>query len=130
MASGHQQHMQRQEALEALGRPLVRRAHARCELCGATHRQLAALEVPPLPEAPDVDHAIFICELCRDEMNAKVLRSDYWHFLESVIWSDIPPVQIVAVRLCRELAAKGVSWATETLAVLYLAPEIEKDLDG
>ena len=129
MASGYQQHMQRMEALEALGRNLVRRAHARCELCGSSHCQLTAIEVPPLPETPDIDHAIFLCELCRDAMAGKSLQPDYWHFLESVVWSDIPPVQMTAVRLCKRLEAQGVSWAAEILATLYLTPEVAKELD-
>jgi len=115
------------EAVEALGKMLVRRGHAQCELCQTGHRQLTVVEVPPLPEEPDAEHAVFLCEQCRNGVEGeKNLDSNYWHFLPSVIWSEVVPVQVTAVRLCRKLEEQGISWASEALADLYLPPDVEK----
>ena len=53
------------------------------------------------------------------------IEPDQARFLESVIWSEIPVVQVTAVRLCRMLAEDGVDWAAQVLDTVYLSPEVE-----
>ena len=128
MATRYQQHKERQEALTMLGRDLTRRSKARCELCSAAGERLFTIEVEPLPDQPDPDHAVFLCEQCRDGSIGGKLEPNRWRFLESVVWSEIPAVQITAVRLCRRLENAGVGWAGDILSGLYLNPEVEAQL--
>ncbi len=130
MTKGTANKRARQEALIQLGKDLTRRSHSHCELCGKGGTRLAAIEVPPLPTEPDLEHSIFICEQCQEEMDPKNLRSQYWRFLETAIWSELPPVQITAVRLTRQFSNQGENWATTLLESLYLEPDIIDWLDG
>lgn len=126
MAKGYDQHKARKIAVASLGRDLVRRCSSKCELCQAGGIALAPLEIEPLPEEPDIEHAIMICETCRLGVVGKTLDPVRWRFLESVVWSEIPAVQVTAVRLCRRLATDNCTWVTSLLENLYLAPEIEE----
>jgi protein PhnA len=128
MSTRYHQHKERLESLADLGRELTRRSKAKCELCGTGGERLQAVEVEPLPDQPDADHTIFLCDQCRYGVEGERLDPERWHFLQSVVWSDIPPVQITAVRMCRRLSEEGVNWATDILAELYLSPEIEARL--
>lgn len=125
MSTRYLRHRERQEAIARLGRDLTRRSKARCELCASPGKSLQVMEVEPLPEQPDLEHSIFLCEECTNDMSRKKLDPSRWRFLESVVWSDIIPVQVTAVRLCTRLQAQGVDWAIDALAGLYLSPQIE-----
>ena len=107
------------------GRDLTRRSKAHCELCGAAGERLFAVEVEPLPDQPDPDHAVFLCEQCRDGSDGGELDPSRWRFLESAVWSEIPAVQVTAVRVCIRLENAGIGWAADVLAGLYLSPEVE-----
>ncbi len=124
MAKGLTPKRARLDALAQLGKDLTRRSRAHCELCGHGQTRLGALEVAPLPGEPDMAHTIFICEPCQEAMGPKDLDRQYWRFLETAIWSDLPPVQVTAVRLSRQLSAQGEDWATSLLEGLYLEPGI------
>jgi protein PhnA len=87
------------------------------------------VEIAPLPAEPDLDHSLFLCEQCRQAMQADKLDHQYWRFLETAIWSDLPQVQVTAVRLTRQLSAAGEGWATSLLEELYLSPVISEWLD-
>ena len=125
MSTRYQLHKERLDAIANLGRDLTRRSKARCELCGTSGTRLFAKEVEPLPEQPDPEHSLFLCEKCSDDMARDTLDPNHWRFLESMVWSEIAPVQVTAVRLCRRLKDQGVDWAGDILSDLYLSPEIE-----
>ncbi len=118
MARGKDAHDARIHAVAALGKALSRRAGSRCELCEAGSG-LRPVEVPPLPEEPDLDAALLLCERCRDLIDAKRLPADTHdlRFLAAAIWSDLPPVQTTAERLLRRLAP-DTPWAAEALDLL------------
>ncbi len=129
MARGYDQHKQRKDDVAALGRELNRRARSHCELCGQS-ASLRVVEVPPAPEEPDVDHAVMVCERCRPAVEGDKLRggADGWRFLAESVWSEVAPVQVVAVRATRTLAEQGVTWARDALESLYLDPAVEERL--
>lgn len=134
MASGYQAVKERREALASLGRTLSRRSGSKCELCGASGTRLTVEEVAPLPEKPSPDHAVFLCDRCAAGVRAEV-RSDKiepteWRFLETAVWSQTPPAQVLAVRLCRKISRLGAQWATDALDNLYLSPEVESWADS
>ena len=127
MASGHEQFKQRQAAVAALGRPLSRRARSRCELCEASGTRLVPFEVAPIPEDPDPDHAVMLCVRCITGATGGKLAVNEWRFLETAAWSDLAPIQVVAVRLTRRLAAEHrCDWADDLLGMLYLPPDVEE----
>jgi protein PhnA len=128
MARGRDAHEARQAELNALGKDLSRRAGSVCELCGGRETPRPFL-VPP-PDEPDLDNAILACERCRALLGGPKLPRDAsdLRFLEKAIWSEVPAVQVAAVRLLRRLAAAGVSWATEADQGLYLSEDVEARL--
>lgn len=130
MAKGFEQHKARQSALTQLGRSLARRSRSTCELCGESGVPLSAFEVAPIPEEPDVDRCVFACEPCTTEVaRDEIADPRRWRFLENTVWSEVPAVQVVAVRMLRKLARLRESWAHDVLEGLYLDPEIEQWVD-
>ncbi len=130
MAKGFEKHKARQDALTRLGRTLARRASSSCELCGESGVPLAAFEVPPIPEEPDADRCAFSCEPCtRDMVSEKSPDPRRWRLLEHTMWSDVPAVQVMAVRLLRRLARTHEAWAHDALEELYLDPAVEEWVD-
>ncbi|MBU0961420.1 MAG: phnA protein [Proteobacteria bacterium] len=130
MSQGHEKHQQRLEQLSFLGKTLVRRSGAKCELCSHAHGTLYSIEIPPVPELPSEDHTLFLCESCKDVVETSKLNPQEMHYLEEVIWSDLPVLQVTAVRLCRRLRDKGEAWAAELLDTVYLSPEVEEWLSS
>lgn len=126
MARGYDQNKQRKDALASLGRALARRASSKCELCEASGVPLRPWEVPPTSaDAPELDRCILICDTCKHGMQAKRLDANLWHNLQGMAWSEIPAVQVTAVRLLKRLAADDVIWARDTLEGLYLEEDIQ-----
>lgn len=124
MARGKDRHNAQQRALQLLGKPLSRRAKSRCELCGA-QRPLRVVEVAGSPlEHPVPEWAVMICESCESIDTAAVQEPNALRFLETAMWSETQPAQILAVRNLQGLAKAGVSWAQEALDSLYLSDEI------
>lgn len=123
MARGKDLHDAHQAAVASLGRGLSRRARSRCELCGESG-SLHVLEVPPTGEEPSEDAAILACARCHPLLTDKRLRADELRFLETAVWSEILPVQVLAVTLLRRLAAGEVVWARDTLDGLWLSDEV------
>ena len=130
MARRKDQHEAQLSALNALGTALNRRSKSRCELCQDRTR-LKVVAIPPLPESPSVDAAIFCCESCIPLTDPKkpLPETNALRFLETAVWSEIRPVQIAAVRALRRIAPTA-QWASDALDNLYLDPDIEADLDS
>jgi protein PhnA len=85
--------------------------------------------VPPVPDEPDFDACIFICESCRAQVgNPKKRRPETLRPLANTVWSDVPAVQVAAVRVLRDLAP-GTDWAREALENLFLDPDVESWAD-
>jgi protein PhnA len=124
MATGRDKHRAHQAAVAGLGRNLSRRARNQCELC-ETSKALKVVEIEPTFEDPDVERAILICESCQTALKGDISNPNTLRFLESVVWSTTPPVQVAAVRMLRTLSDNGATWATDCLDDLFLEPEIE-----
>ncbi len=131
MARGLDQHKARVAAVQALGRGLNRRARSKCEL-REDRTSLTVVEVPPLPEEPEDDCAVMLCERCAAAMadERRGPAADTLRFLENALWSQVAPAQVVAVRVARRLAAQDVPWARDLLDTLYLDPDVEARVDA
>ena len=126
MVKGYQQNKDHQAALAALGKELTRRARSSCELCESSGVSLSAYEVPPAPKQPDLEHCVFICESCLSQIERpKSIVPDTWRNLANTAWSEVAPVQVMAIRMLRHLA-DSQPWAAEILDGLFPEEEIEE----
>lgn len=131
MAKGYDRNQERLQAIRALGRRLARRARSKCELCERPGLPLHVREVPPLPDEPEEGRALMVCEGCGEAMGGgRLTPPDSFRSLEGVVWSELPAVQVTAVRLLRRLAEQGADWASEVLDGLYLDPEVQAWADA
>ncbi len=125
MAKGLLKHQERQSALSLLGKDLSRRARSRCELCDASGVSLKIYEVAPVPDEPDFEHCVMTCDTCREQLeNPKRMQPDHWRCLTKAICSEVPAVQVEALRILRKLSADH-HWASDALEYAYLEPDIE-----
>jgi protein PhnA len=128
MAKGLEKHRQRIEALNQFGKDLARRCSSSCELCGASGTKLRIHEVPPIPEEPDYDHCIMICETCQEQIeHPKRMDSNHWRCLNSAAWSEVTAVQVMAIHLLKRL--EDQDWAKELREQLYISPQAESWLE-
>ncbi len=127
MAKGYDTDRERKERLSSFGKDLARRAKSRCELSGEAGVSLVIYEVEPVKSEPDFDRCIFISESTLEQItNPKKLTPDHWRILGEQIWSDLPPIQIMAVRMLAHIAKKE-HWAQEILDNAYLDESILDD---
>ena len=122
MARGKDRHTARLQLISALGRPLTRRARSRCELCQSDAGKLKPMEVTPLEDEPSIDRCVLLCPICSEgATNRHVTDDPHWFCLREAVWSEHPPIQVVAVRIVRALSMQGVNWAIEVNDGLYLS---------
>ena len=126
MAKGYNKHQERIDEVKGFGRQLARRAKSRCELCDASQVRLDPVEITPVPEEPDPERCAMLCERCAAASKGERLGdAAQWRFLESSVWTECVPAQVVAVRLLQKLATGDGGWAADTLEGLYLDPAVE-----
>lgn len=100
---------------------LNNRAGGKCELTGEAG-ELVAYRVTPLQANPESD-TILICSHCLEQIEGKKpLDAAFWErHLPSVMWSDVPAIQVVVWRLLNRL--KDQAWAADNFEMLYLDEE-------
>lgn len=102
---------------------LIERSGNSCELCKSSD----TLSVYPLPPSNDgsADRAIHICEKCltQIEKNADI-DANHWRCLNDSMWSQEPPVQVMAYRMLSRLSSTE-SWAQDLLDMMYLEDDIK-----
>jgi protein PhnA len=129
MSKRHDKHLKRANDLSMLGKDLARRSHSKCELCAAMGVSLAPYEVSPVPADPDSDKTLFICEVCTTQVeHPKQMNANHWHCLSAAVWSAVPVVQVMAVRILERLKDKE-GWAEDLYDQLYLEPDIREWID-
>ncbi|UJR82680.1 PhnA domain-containing protein [Sandaracinus amylolyticus] len=104
-----------------LDRALGARAGGRCELCGATEA-LRVYVVPPRSAAPDT--SVLVCGTCAAQLAGDAaLDPTHWFCLKESIWSEVPVVQVVGLRLLARLG--DASWAAELRAQIWVPDEVQ-----
>lgn len=127
MSKGYQGKFHRQNLLSRFAKDLVRRSRSKCELCDKSGVKLDVYELPPQDEEPSTDGCIFICEECRKQIdNPKKMIPSHWRCLNNALWSEVPAIQVISVRILRRLTKLEHHWAAELLEQAYLDPELEK----
>ena len=93
------------------------RSESKCELCGVTEN-LSIYEVPPNSNG-SADQCVLICATCREQIdNPEKVEVHHWRCLNDSMWSQVPPVQVMAWRMLKRLRSEG--WAQSLLDMLYL----------
>ncbi|HKI60783.1 MAG TPA: PhnA protein, partial [Mariprofundaceae bacterium] len=100
---------------------LEARSGSACELCNATEN-LGIYEVPPISDG-SADQCVLLCKTCREQIEdpAKV-DVNHWRCLNDSMWSQVPPVQVMAWRMLTRLRGEG--WPQDLLDMLYLDDEV------
>jgi protein PhnA len=125
MAKGYDVNQERRQALSLFGKDLARRAKSKCELTQASGVPLLTYEIPPVPNDPDFERCLLISENVLAQLEQpRSLRPGEWRHLNEVIWSDIPAVQAMALRILRHLAP-AEPWAQNLIEESYLHPGVE-----
>jgi protein PhnA len=127
MSTGFKGKFHRQNILSRYAKDLVRRSRSHCELCDESGVKLEVYELHPIEEEPFLDGCIFICGECLKQIeNPKKMVPSAWRCLNNALWSEVPAVQVMSVRMLRRLAAKDEHWANELLEHAYLDPALEE----
>ena len=125
MAKGYDVNQERRKALSLFGKDLARRAKSKCELTQASGVPLLTYEIPPVPNDPDFERCLLISENVLAQLEQpRSLRPGEWRHLNEVIWSDIPAVQAMALRILHHLAP-AEPWAQNLIEESYLHPGVE-----
>lgn len=125
MSKRHEKHRERAGQLSNMGKYLARRAGSCCELCLHCSVALSPWEVPPLQAEPDPDRTIFVCDICRQQLEQpNKIDANHWHCLHKSVWSKVPAVQVIGVAMLHKL--KDEDWSQELLEQLYLEPEVSE----
>ncbi|NIP95876.1 MAG: phnA protein [Akkermansiaceae bacterium] len=129
MAKGFDINQERKLALSSFGKDLARRAKSKCELTQAAGVPLVIYEIPPVPGVPDFDRCLLVSEAVLAQLEKPTtLRPEEWRHLSELIWSEIPAVQAMALRILRHLAPSE-PWAQNLIEEAYLDPEVEAVAD-
>lgn len=100
---------------------LQARSEAKCELCGA-EENTGVYEVPPTSDS-SADQCVLLCGTCRDQIeNPDNVDANHWRCLNDSMWSQVPPVQVMAWRMLTRLRAEG--WPQDLLDMLYMDDEL------
>lgn len=101
---------------------LLERSGSKCELCGST-TSLAPFIVAPHTQLT-VDHAAILCENCKGQIEeTQETDVNHWRCLNDSMWSQEPPVQVLAWRQLKRLS-NGETWAQDLLDMMYLEEDV------
>lgn len=124
MAKGYDTNQERKQALSLLGKDLARRAKSKCELTLVSGVPLVTYEIPPVPNDPEFERCLLVSEGVLAQLGKPAtMRADEWRHLSELIWSDIPAVQAMALRILRHFAPEP--WAQNLIDEAFLDPEVE-----
>ncbi len=130
MSTGYKGKFHRQNTLSRLAKDLVRRSRSHCELCEKNGVRLEGYELDPLPEEPSLENTLFICDGCHKQIAAPAkIIPNQWRFLSTAMWSEVPAVQVMSIRMLRRIA-KTEHWAKELLEHAYLDPGLQEWADA
>ncbi|MDG4476275.1 PhnA domain-containing protein [Thiovibrio frasassiensis] len=93
------------------------RSESKCELCSVSEG-LSVYAVPPSSDG-GADQCVLLCPTCRGQIETpETIDVHHWRCLNDSMWSQVPPVQVMAWRMLHRLSGEG--WAQGLLDMLYL----------
>ncbi|UGA57115.1 PhnA domain-containing protein [Vibrio sp. VB16] len=103
---------------------MLERCESKCELCAA-ETTLTPYVVAPHSHVT-VDHAIMICDTCTGQIDdPATVDANHWRCLNDSMWSQVPPVQVMAWRQLKNLSSTE-GWAMDLLDMMYLEEDVAK----
>ena len=82
-------------------------------------------EIPPSPKEPDFSRCLLVSDaVLRQLEKPGTMQAGEWHHLSETIWSEVPAVQAMALRILRHLAPSE-PWARDLIEESYPEPEVE-----
>jgi len=100
---------------------LISRSGGKCELCAAQD-ELSIHEIPPDSDG-SADQCLLLCSTCNTQIeDPEKMDANHWRCLNDSMWSQEPPVQVMAWRMLTRLSAEG--WPQDLLDMLYLDDEM------
>jgi protein PhnA len=99
---------------------LLSRSGGICELCAAAG-DLSVYPVPPDSDS-SAERSVLLCATCIEQIeDPDRVDTNHWRCLNESMWSQLPPVQVMAWRMLTRLSAEG--WPQDLLDMLYLDDE-------
>jgi len=96
---------------------LFQRSSSSCELCSATSG-LSAYHILPQGQANE-GNCLLLCQKCTDQVEGREdLDINHWFCLRDSMWSEFPPVQVMAWRMLHRLSDQ--EWALDLFGQMYL----------
>ena len=116
MAKGYDTNQARLQTLSLFGKDLARRSKTSCELSGKSGVALKIYEIAPVPNDPEFDRCLFLSEDTIEQLEnpKKKLTPGQWRHLNELIWSELPQIQLMAVRILQWIA-QDHTWAQEII---------------
>ncbi len=115
---------ERMRIVSTFGKDLSRRAKSKCELCTMSGTKLYTYELPPEEDLPEYNNCILICDTCREQIDKpKYMKPDYWRLLNDTMWSEVPVVQVMSIRMLKRLMKEN-HWAEDLYEQAYASEEI------
>lgn len=101
----------------SLERELKSRSGDQCELCTAKEN-LSQYTLPSSPTEGLLAN-VYVCSTCKDQIeNPDNVDTNHWRCLNDSMWSQEPPVQVLAWRMLSRLKSEG--WPQDLLDMMYL----------
>ncbi len=100
---------------------LAARANNACEMCSSSN-ELAAFDIGPNSDANPATQ-VYLCATCREQVTTEP-DPNHWKTLANSMWSEYPPVQVLAWRMLDRLSEH--SWARDLKDMLYLEDDTLK----
>lgn len=126
MAKGFEKNKERKQKLSIFGKNLTKRSGSKCELCESSNKKLIIYELSPIPEEPEFERCVFICEDCLEQ----VKNPDDYNYLRCLtnsVWSEIPVVSALSIIILRKIKDK-CDFANELLEQVFVDEEVERFL--
>lgn len=102
---------------------LYERSFSKCELC-SSEKDLSCYDIPPSGDSGP-EQSLLLCSICLAQIsNPDTMDKNHWRCLNDSMWSEFPPVQVMAWRLLNYL--RNESWALALLEQIYLDEETQK----
>ena len=84
--------------------------------------------IPVPPGDASAERSVLSCGVCAPQVEGAELDGEHWFCLREAVWSEVPAVQVVSLRLLKRL--DGADWAQELLGQVYVADEVQAWADA
>lgn len=121
MAKGLHKHQAYQQAVQLLGKTLMRRSQRRCELSGEAS-QLVIYDLEDPREVPTLDEVVHVSLEIKQYLEGGQMNVAKLRCLETAVWSEHAPVRRAAVQLLKRIDA---TWAREALESAFMMGDVK-----